>query len=74
MGYNYTLESSAGSEILLCPTDNDETYPIEVTDIAEMIELYFYDNDISFSADDLIDALKLLDHQKGRIYESSDNG
>lgn len=65
MGYNYTLTSSAGSEILLCPNDSDETYPIETPDIAEMIELYFYDNDISFTADDLIEVLKLFDYQKG---------
>ena len=65
MGYNYELEPAARSkEILLIPDDplETETYPIDVADIAKMIELYFfYDSDKRFTEDDLIELVELFD-------------
>ena len=66
MGYNYEIEKSAGSELILVPDDGDttETYPIEQDDIAEMIREMFYDSATRFTRDNLVEALELYDAKK----------
>ena len=72
MGYNFELEKGHGQVVILIPFDDvdDRTYPIELRDVAKMIELLIMPIDQQFSEDDLIDALRLWDKNKEENLDS----
>ena len=69
MGYGFSIDKSAGSEVLLCPDDEGiDNFGIEASDIAEMIEAMFYDATMGdkFTENDLVFALSLFDAWRRR--------